>query len=286
MKRVKKIILLLLALLAAMACFLFIGILYSRQLKVTRREVPLSGITQDVRLVLLSDLHETQFGEENSKLLELVRQQVPDLILLAGDVTSRDSSDEEIEQTCQLMSKLVEIAPVYHSLGNHETGYLSQNGDQLLERFAATGAILLEDQYVDLHIGETAFRLGGMSELAYRDGSNQFWPGVEEFLTVFCDTDLPTVLLSHRPEAFCFKNACSEWSVDLILSGHTHGGLVRLPFIGGVIAPIQGWSPKVDYGEYTFYNSKMIVTSGLAGYHSLPRVFNKPEVCLITLIPE
>lgn len=286
MKQLKRKTALPLFALAVLFGLLITGIVTSRQLQTTCRVVPLPGVTQEVRMILLSDIHEREFGENNSELLSLIRKQQPDLILLAGDIISRDSSDEELEQACRLMSGLTKIAPVYYSLGNHETDYLSQNGDQLLERFAATGAVLLEDEYADLCIGETELRLGGMSKLAYRDGSEQFWPGVEEFLGDLCDTDLPTVLLSHRPEAFCFKDACSEWSVDLILSGHTHGGLVRLPLIGGVIAPIQGWFPKVDHGEYTFYNSKMIVTSGLAGYHSLPRVFNKSEICLVRLIPE
>lgn len=285
MKRFQSTMFVLLLVSFILGTVLFIGILFSKELKVTERKIPLVGIDQEVRIILLSDLHGTKFGPDNSDLISLIQQQSPDLICLAGDIISRDSTSDDIHSMCTLMEHLTQICPVYFSLGNHEMDFMDAQGAQVLEDFSASGAILLEDSYLDLTVNQSSFRLGGMSKLAYRDGSEQFQPGVEAFLTEFCKTDLPTVLLSHRPEAFSFRKACSEWDVDLILSGHTHGGLVRLPLVGGVIAPIQGWFPDVDYGEYTLYNSKMIVTSGLAGYNPFPRVFNPPEICLIKLVP-
>ena len=284
-KRLNQRMFILISILITSATFLIAGIYSSRSLKVTTREVPLNGIFQEIRLALLSDLHGTKFGPDNSDLISLIQQQSPDLICLAGDIISRDSTSDDIHSMCTLMEYLTQICPVYFSLGNHEMDFMDAQGPQVLDALSASGAILLEDSYLDLTVNQSSFRLGGMSKLAYRDGNGQFFPGVEEFLSEFCDTELSTILLSHRPEAFSFKNACSEWDVDLILSGHTHGGLVRLPLVGGLIAPIQGWFPDVDYGEYTFYNSKMIVTSGLVGYKSLPRVFNPPEICLIKLVP-
>lgn len=262
------------------------GIRASRSLTVTRYTVPLPGLEGEVSTVLLSDLHEEQFGGENGELVRLVAEQQPRLILLAGDLVSRDHTEEELERALSLIHDLAELAPVYLSWGNHETDYMAEHGDGLTARFEQAGAVVLEGEYADLTVDGVSFRLGGMSQLAYRDGSDEFFPGAEEFLTDFCSTHLPTVLLSHRPEAFSFKNACSWWPVDLILSGHTHGGLVRLPLIGGLYAPIQGLFPKTVYGEYTFFQSKMIVTSGLAGYGGIPRVFNPPEVCVVTLVPE
>ncbi len=76
------------------------------------------------------------------------------------------------------------------------------------------------------------------------------------------------------------------WNIDLILSGHTHGGLIRLPFVGGLYAPIQGFFPKVCYGEYKFNNNRMLITSGLAGYGIIPRINNPPEIAVIDLVPE
>lgn len=284
MKRYKvcRIFLLCLAILAA--GFATTGILRSRSLQVKQYTIPLEEVSGTVRIVLLSDLHCRQFGKDNIKLLELIAAQEPDLIALDGDLFSRSSSEKEIMEVCDFARKLTKVAPTYYALGNHESDYIARNGSAVLEQFTAAGVTILEDKYQDLTINGTIFRFGGMSQLAYRDGANEFDSEAEVFLNDYCNTELPTVLLSHRPEAFCFKNACKEWDVDLILSGHTHGGLVRLPGLGGVYAPIQGWFPDVDYGEYAFYGDRMIVTSGLAGYGVLPRMFNPPEICVVELV--
>lgn len=282
MKR-KRLLWILLGSILAGAAVLVIGIVQSRSLQVTAYTAALEGLSGDIRLVLLSDLHAKEYGENNTELLELVRQQEPDLICLVGDMFDRDSTQAEIEQVAQFADALSKIAPTYYSFGNHEESYLEKNGGILPACFAQTGVTILNGDYLDLTINGSTIRLGGLDRYAYRNGANEFDPDAERFLREFCDTDLPTVLLSHRPEFFSFKSACAEWDVDLILSGHTHGGLVRLPLIGGLYAPIQGWLPKVSYGEYTFFNSRMIVTSGLSGYDNLPRVFNPPEICVITL---
>lgn len=259
------------------------GILCSQKLEITNYTVPLENVQSDVKIVFLSDLHCEEYGKDNLKLAELVKTQKPDVIALPGDLLNRDSTEAEIDKVCDFISQLTKIAPTYFSIGNHEADYIVENGDAVLEKIRATGAQVLECGYEDLTVNGTAFRLGGMSELAYKGGDDRYDPIAENFLTDYCDTGLPTVLLSHRPEAFAFKYACEEWNVDLILSGHTHGGLVRLPVIGGLVAPIQGLFPRYYYGEYDFYNTTMIITSGLAGYYWAPRMFNPPEICVVTL---
>lgn len=109
---------------------------------------------------------------------------------------------------------------------------------------------------------------------------------VYSFLSDFCDTDQMTILLNHRPESFYFGSASEVWNIDLLLSGHTHGGLVRIPRLGGLYAPIQGFFPDVYYGQYQLHSSTMLVTSGLAGYGVLPRINNPPEIVTVTLIPQ
>ena len=280
----KKVILLpILLIILAMIAFVGLGLLCSSGIRVTSYTQALDGVQGDVKLVFLSDLHCRQFGRDNESLIALVQAQSPDLIALPGDIIDRGSSDAQIEAACAFVAQLAQLAPTYLTLGNHEVDYISQNGDALRSRFRATGATLLECDYEDLSINGTALRLGGMSELAYYGGDGKYDPKAEPFLREYCETSLPKVMLSHRPEAFCFKYACQDWDVDLILSGHTHGGLVRLPLIGGVVAPIQGFFPDVDYGEFQFYDTKMIVTSGLAGYEGIPRLFNPPELCVVTL---
>ena len=90
-------------------------------------------------------------------------------------------------------------------------------------------------------------------------------------------------MLAHRPDSFIYGNAAYLWDIDLVLSGHTHGGLWRLPFIGGVIAPEQGLFPEYDKGEFDLGNIKMIISSGLNGYNNIPRLFNSPEITVIEL---
>lgn len=279
----KKVLMLLLALFALAVLFSAAGLVASAGLRTTRYTEAFDSAQGDVNIVFLSDVHCRSFGRDQSRLLSLVREQEPDLIAVTGDLISRGSSDAQVEKACDFLAALAQIAPTYFSIGNHETNYIAEHGDAVLDRFRASGAIVLECAYEDLEIRGTRFRLGGMSELAYYGGDGKYDPKVEPFLTEYCATELPKVMLSHRPEAFCFKYACQDWDVDLILSGHTHGGLIRLPFIGGVIAPIQGFFPDVYYGEYQLYDSTMIVTSGLAGYEFFPRMFNPPEICVVTL---
>lgn len=271
----------------ALCLFLGVGILCSLRLKVTEYEVPVSGAQGDVRIVFFSDLHchahHLRFGEDYEKLVRTVEAQEPDLIVIPGDLINRSSSEIDDKAAGRLIRALTQIAPVYFSYGNHEQDYLADGWSMLPNVVEAYGGHILECAYEDMCINGTRFRLGGMSELAYYGGNGKYDPDAEAFLTDYCDTDIPKVMLSHRPEAFCFKHACYDWDVDLILSGHTHGGMLRLPFIGGVVAPIQGLFPKVDYGEYTFYDTKMIVTSGLAGYEGIPRIYNPSEICVVTL---
>lgn len=268
---------------AVIVLWLIIGIVCYRKLQVTAYTVPLEGIEKDVRIILLSDLHERQFGNGNTELIGLIKAQEPDLIVLAGDLFSRNAKDKEVDAACDFAAALHCIAPTYYSLGNHESEYADLRGYSVFERFTEAGITVLNDGYRDLTVNGSTFRLGGTCRLGYRDGAGLFDPEAEEFLLDYCDTQLPTVLLSHRPEAFSFKYACQEWDIDLILSGHTHGGMMRLPGNRRLFAPIQGFFPKTVYGEYVFFDTKMIVTSGLAGYGNLPRLYNPPEICVITL---
>lgn len=283
MKILKMITKIILCFFAIALIAAIIGILCSQKLTVAEYTEPLEGVSGDVKIVFLSDIHGKEYGDGNSELLELVKEQKPDIIAVTGDLINRDADDEEIEKMCAFMEKLPAIAPTYFSIGNHETDYITENGDAILEKIGAAGVTVLDCEYEDLTLNGTTFRLGGMSQLAYYGGDGKYDPKAEPFLTEYCDTELPKVMLSHRPEAFGFKYACEDWDVDLILSGHTHGGLVRLPVIGGLVAPIQGLFPYFDYGEFTEYDSKIIITSGLAPYYWAPRIYNPPEICVVTL---
>ena len=274
----------------AVILFLTLGILCSLRLKVTEYEVPISGVQGEVRIVFLSDLHcrahHLRFGKDYERIVCTVEAQEPDLIVIPGDLINRNSTEIDDKAAGRLIRDLTRIAPVYFSYGNHEREYLADGWSMLTNVVEAYGGHILECAYEDMCINGTRFRLGGMSERAYKGGDGKFDPTAEAFLTEFCDTPIPKVLLSHRPEAIFFNYGCSEWDVDLVLSGHTHGGMLRLPFVGGLVAPNQGLFPNVDRGEYEFFGTKMLVTSGIAGYNGIPRIYNPSEICVVTLKSE
>lgn len=254
-------------------------------LQTTTYEFASPKISEHVHFVFLSDLHCRNFGKHNQELCKRIADQKPDFIALVGDIVNRGSTQNEIDELCSFIKDLTEIAPVYYSLGNHEEQYISTNGDEVLQQIESTSAILLNDTYIDVDIHGQSLRLGGMIKLAYLAVEKE---EDEEniFLDNFCNTDGLKIMLSHRPEGFYFGDACKVWNVDFILSGHTHGGLIRLPFVGGLYAPIQGFFPKVYYGEYKFENNLMVITSGLAGHGVIPRINNPPEIVVIDLVPE
>ena len=254
-------------------------------LQTTTYEFTSSKISEPVRFVFLSDLHCRNFGKHTQELCKCIADQKPDFIALVGDIINRSSTKNEIDEVCSFIKDLTKIAPVYYSLGNHEEQYISTNGDEVLQQIESASAILLNDTYIDVDVHGQSLRLGGMIKLAYLAVEKEE-DEANIFLDNFCNTDRLKIMLNHRPEGFYFGDACQVWSVDFILSGHTHGGLIRLPFIGGLYAPIQGAFPEVYYGEYKFENNLMVITSGLAGHGMIPRINNPPEIVVIDLVPE
>lgn len=255
-------------------------------LQTTTYEFASPKISEPVHFVFLSDLHCRNFGKHNQELCKRIADQKPDFIVLAGDIINRGSTKNEIEEVCSFIKDLTKIAPVYYSLGNHEEQYISANGDEVLQQIESTSAILLNDTYIDVDVHGQSLRFGGMIKLAYLAVEKE---EDEEniFLDNFCNTDRLKIMLSHRPEGFYFGDACKVWNVDFILSGQTHGGLIRLPFIGGLYAPMQGWFPEYDQGYFRLgEHMQMVITSGLAGHGMIPRINNPPEIVVIDLVPE
>ena len=235
-------------------------------------------------IILLTDLHGNSFGKDNCRLLAKIKDINPDIICLAGDFIDEDNTAEENTKYIKLLNNLTEISPVYYSFGNHDLNYFNKNGYSLLEEMQATGCIVLEEEYVDIELNYKKIRLGGIFDYAF----NQQYVSREEwmidstfmFLEEFTDTDRIKILMCHRPESFIYENA-SFWDIEYVLCGHTHGGVWRLPFLGGLIAPEQGLFPEYDKGEFDLNNIKMIISSGLSGYKKIPRLFNSPEITVI-----
>ena len=257
--------------------------------KTTYYSVTLDGISAPVRAVLLTDLHDKSYGENNSRLISKIRSQSPDVIFMAGDMIDSEADETDTENLLQLIETLCGIAPVYFSLGNHEQSYIKTD-DTFLEKVENAGAAVVNDSYVDVTISGQPLRIGGtMGHGFYFGRTEEEFTSSDEyvFLKEFENTDTPTICLAHMPDTFIFNGAYNLWNVDLVLSGHTHGGLVRLPFVGGLYAPMQGWFPEYDRGYFRLgEHMQMIISAGLSGHGMLPRINNLPEIVVIDLVGE
>ena len=241
-------------------------------------------VSQGLTLVVLSDLHGHEFGKGNEKLAWRVAEQKPDIILLDGDFLNEDSQDESV--ATELIHNLHEIAPVYYALGNHEITYMENGHPDLLQKIDEAGATWLERTYVDVEVKGQALRIGGMYDYAFgldgEDSAEAVDSEVGSFLKEYQDTEYIKIMLSHRPDSFIFGNASSVWKVDLVVSGHDHGGQVVLPLLGGVFGGDQGYFPEYVHGMYQKDQMYIFVTSGLGSYGEiLPRINNVPEIAVI-----
>lgn len=231
------------------------------------------------RIAHVSDLHNAQMGENNEKLLGMLRSAEPDMIAITGDLI--DSRNTDIEIALHFVREAMEIAPCYYVTGNHEARVDAYG--ELRAGMEAAGVIVLEDMKIEISLEGETVTLMGVNDPSFQ---TDYLVGDAETvmntkLTELLDDSMGfTVLLSHRPELF---DTYAEHGIDLILSGHAHGGQFRLPFIGGLVAPNQGFFPKYDAGLYTEGNTNMLVSRGI-GNSLLPfRINNRPEVILIEL---
>ena len=249
-------------------------------IKISSSRIPIAF--SGFRIAQVSDLHNAEFGKGNRKLLELLSESKPDIIAITGDLV--DAGHTDIGVALDFAKEAVKIAPVYYVTGNHEAS-LSQY-DELKIELKTIGVIVLEDEAVQLKHDTEEITLIGLSDPDFTIKGDIFREApamVRTKLSSFVDDDESsyTILLSHRPELFESYARCS---IDLVLSGHAHGGQFRLPFIGGLIAPNQGLFPQYDAGLYPSGSTNMIVSRGL-GNSIIPISFNnRPEVILIELL--
>ena len=231
------------------------------------------------RIAQVSDLHNAEFGEGNSKLIQLLSQTEPDFIVLTGDLI--DSRNTDIEIALAFAREALKIAPVYYISGNHEARVSEYEG--LKMGLAEAGVIVLENQKVEITREGESITLMGIDDPSFQenylfgDSEGVAKQAIETLLRV---SDGYTVLLSHRPELF---ELYVETGMDLVFSGHAHGGQFRLPFIGGLVAPNQGFFPKYDAGLFSEENTTMIVSRGVGNSIVPLRFNNRPEIIVVML---
>lgn len=231
------------------------------------------------RIAQISDLHNAEFGKNNEKLLTLLDRTEPDIVVLTGDLV--DSRRTDISAALSFAQEAVKIAPCYYVTGNHESRIAQL--PELLKGLTEAGVTVLRNEAVALEENGQIVTLLGVDDPAFR--SDYLRGDSAPVLTAALDglareTMGCTILLSHRPE---WLRLYTGYGLDLVFSGHAHGGQFRLPFVGGIAAPNQGLFPQFDAGVYELENTVMVVSRGLGNSIIPIRINNRPEIVVAEL---
>lgn len=247
------------------------------RIDVKSKKLPVSFI--GLKIVHLSDLHNKEFGKNQRVLLNKIRLERPDIIVFTGDLV--DSRRYNEEPSLELMEECVKIAPVFYVTGNHEERTGKSN--ELSQKLKKLNVNVLKNSSYKIKKGKSSIYILGIDDPTFYRGIGDDRKRIDlEIQKSLKDVNENSfkILLSHRPEQFLVY---SNKKMDIVFSGHAHGGQVRLPFIGGLIAPNQGFNPKYTSGKYEMNNSVMIVSRGLGNSLAPIRIFNRPEIICVTL---
>lgn len=230
------------------------------------------------KIVQISDFHNTKSKKLHNSLVKEISNIKPNIIVITGDFI--DANKTDINTSINFIKKIKDIAPIYYITGNHEASIESYN--KLKEELINNNVTILDDKVEALENNNTPINLIGLDDPAfnkdpYRDDKTTI---KDDLKMITYDKTQYTILLSHRPELI---DTYTEENFDLVLSGHAHGGQIRIPFLGGLVAPNQGFLPKYTSGIYEKNDTKMIVSRGI-GNSIIPfRINNRPELVVINL---
>lgn len=237
------------------------------------------------KILHISDFHNKQFGKNHKLIMKKIEKVNPNIIVITGDLIDRRRFHPEISYN--FIEHIVKLAPVYYVSGNHERK--SGHYKEIIEELNLLGVETLENDFIKYSINDGYINIIGTKDpptLTKKRNSPSDVAEMENFLSTFESDNTLNILLSHKPELI---DIYKYHNMDLIFSGHTHGGQFRIPFIGGIIAPNQGLFPKYDAGMYKEYNdttgnlSTLFISRGL-GNSSMPiRIFNRPELITVNL---
>ena len=248
----------------------------TNKLTVTYKDLP--EAFDNFSIAHISDLHNAEYGKNNEKLIDILEAESPNIIAITGDLI--DSNHTNLEVALSFAQQAVKIAPCYFVTGNHEA-WIGSQYEELKTSLQNTGITVLQDEAIELNYGDVCIQLIGLNDPDFSERDRLLSESIlEAKLSQVNISDGFTILLSHRPEYF---NVYQNKNIDLVLSGHAHGGQFRLPFGGGVIAPGQGLFPKYDAGAYTENGTTMIVSRGIGNSIIPVRINNPPEIVIIEL---
>ena len=272
-----RVLAVLLLLILAAGTAVFIDGLYTRtHYKISFYQETSGKISGNLRIAVVSDLHNREYGENNTVLISDLRALKPDLILFPGDMVIREQDD--YQPMLDLVSAASDIAPCYGVLGNHESERIYYRDDRdLPEKFKNAGLMLLRNAQEEIRIGDNTVQLIGVEGTAYgfeEYGGRKFMDQTAVNPSAYC------ILMAHIP--VLFEPQLSVYGFDLGIAGHVHGGIVNLPFLGGLYSDEEGFFPRFTAGKYTLSNHQtFIVSAGLGDSKPFPPRFNNPPELVV-----
>ena len=280
MKRVLGLLLLLLCLAAVLAGAVFLYWGYTKtHYEISFYQETSKKVSRNIRLAVISDIHNREYGEGNETLISDTRALKPDLILFAGDMVIK--SEDNYEPMLKLVSAMADIAPCYGIMGNHEDERIYLKSDKKLpEKFEKAGMKVLRNRMETVQIGADKIQLLGISSTtAYgfeEYGARKFMDGAD------IDPNAYSIVMAHVP--MLFDSQISAYRFDLGIAGHTHGGLVDIPGLGGLYSDEEGFFPKYYKGKQLLSNgASLIISRGLGDSRQIPRINNMPELLIIDI---
>lgn len=260
-------------------CLLLIYFYYENTtLQITNYSISSSKIPSefnDYKVIQISDYHNERSKRLNNDLIDKLKNEKPNIIVITGDFIDPYKFNKEPS-----INLIKEIAPIYYVLGNHESQF--SNFEEIKNRVEEQGVIILENETKIIEKGNSKINLIGINDpqMAHEKSVNDSTIIDKELEISNYNKNLFSILLSHRPETFktYVKN-----NIDVVLTGHAHGGQFRIPFIGGIVAPNQGLFPKYTSGLFKENNTNMIISRGIGNSIIPVRINNRPELVVITL---
>ena len=244
-------------------------------LTVTGYELDSKKIQEKFKIVQLTDLHNMEFGDKNRRLINKINKLQPNLVCMAGDMLNRD--DESLTVVTDLIKQLAEKYKVFFSLGNHETDYEKNFSTDLKRPLEEASAVVLDNEYQEIEINGNKMYIGGISSYGLIEPSGD---GSEyRFMKEFEQLDGFKLLMCHIPAGMLLWKGLETWNVDLVLSGHEHGGQIILPVIGPLFSQDEGFFPTYTSGQYEIAGHTLILSRGLGNSNRfVPRFNNIPEI--------
>ncbi len=276
MNKKKIIIIVIIILILLLGIYLYYEDNY---LKVSKYEINDNNLPKsfnNFKIVHISDFHNTKSKKLTKDIVKKIKLEKPNIIVVTGDLV--DSRRTDIEVSLSFIKKIIDVSPIYYVIGNHETRL--DNMDDLIKKLKDIGVIVLDNKVETIEISDEVINIVGLNDPNLYKVKDYEKLINKNLNNIDYDKNNYTILLSHRPELY---DTYVKNNVNLVFTGHAHGGQIRVPFIGGLFAPSQGVFPKYTSGTFKDNNTTMVVSRGIGNSLFPFRVNNRPDLVVVTL---